>query len=1110
MLEVVDQHEAQYWDRMATGLDPSFDLSLQRRAVAAAAVLGAEDEQEALALVGVIPGIGEAGVQDRAVAQWLSRLYSDGQLDHPPAVASIEPDMLAEAVVTREYAANDTFLATTLDIATDSQLVRALTVLTRAASGSPELTERFARALDQRLPALVARATGGDDLTAALELAIARVRPLAGAAAVLRGGIPVQTDSRSLASVICQLAVERYRGLADGEPERYLGELGGSLARAATVLAELGRHEEALSSAEEGVEHFRGLVEREPERYLGELGGSLNTTATVLSDLGRHQEALPRAEEGVEHFRGLVEREPERYLADLAGSLNNLSNRLDELGRPEDGLEPIEEAVGHYRGLVEREPERYLADLAMSLNNLSNRLDDLGRTDEALGPAEEAVEHYRRLTEKDPRYLPNLAAALNNLSNRLDYLGRPEAALKPVLESVKQRRALVEQNPERYLADLSSSLNNLSTILDNLKQHEEAAAAIEEAVKHYRSLVERNPLRYLPSLAHSLNNLSVALARIGRLEEALTVVEEALRLVRDLVRQNEPRHRADLAGSLNNLSNRLDDLGRTDEALEPAEEAVGQYRRLAEKDRERYLADLTMALNNFSNRLDDVGRPQEALAPIEEAVKERRALAGRNAERYLPDLAGSLHNLSTVLRNLKRGEEALAAADEAVAFYRSLVEQSRERYLSNLAAALQNRAGTLGDLGREEEALPAVEEAVEHDRWLAKRNPGYLSSLASTLNSLSLASASIGRAEEALLVIEEVLAEHDGEPGIGALLLSKAIWHLNRDEIDGAVEVSWKALQAYEGDGGGWVARVRMFIRRLRAQDPGRFDAAWDQSPALLRPPWLQHFDSDPAVSKVIREWVQTPTWKASREVLEANAELLLSDIGEAGIEHLIDARPGIIVLEPHLRILRSARARGIAPTYREIEEELAMERRRQTLQGWLRLEGEESLQFLLQNSEQLLDEASAEDLLAIALGEPDNSSLFFSIGLLTLAAADSPAAAYEEIDRSDQPRAGDHWLDGDGDSTRTLGLARLRAGLGGQSPDCQFNHAVAAAAGGQSDEARQAAERCRRLLPSWELPDYLRQLDALIADRPHHRPQLVPLKEALSEPSPPPEEGPP
>ncbi|HET9970989.1 MAG TPA: serine protease [Streptosporangiaceae bacterium] len=105
---VLDRHEAEYWDRWNRRLGLGLSRPDQGRAVAWAALLGAETEAEALALVRQLPGLADGSDERvRAVARWLSSLYGSGRLDGRPAVIPLEPDLLAEALIAGELTADD-------------------------------------------------------------------------------------------------------------------------------------------------------------------------------------------------------------------------------------------------------------------------------------------------------------------------------------------------------------------------------------------------------------------------------------------------------------------------------------------------------------------------------------------------------------------------------------------------------------------------------------------------------------------------------------------------------------------------------------------------------------------------------------------------------------------------------------------------------------------------------------------------------------------------------------------------------------------------------------------------------------------------------------------
>jgi hypothetical protein len=1106
MLKLIDEHESSYWKRWDDSLDTGLDAELHPRAVAVAAMLGAESEDEALSLVEVVPGLeGESAERKRKVARWLSHLYGNGRLGEAPAVSAVEPDMLAEALLARECIRNERLIGSALDAATVPQLTRALNVLTRAASGNAELATLARNALGERLPSLAQLAAKGEneEFIAALDLAIVTLRPALNAIEAANELLsPGSLSATNLAVDISGIAIDELRRV-ETEDGAHRPLLAGLLNNLSNLLWRLGRGDDALDPVEEAVGHYRELAEEDPERFLGDLAMALNNFSNVLYELGSVKEALEAIEEAVGHYRELMERRPGEALGELATALNNLSNVLHEVGRTEEALGPIEEAVGHYRELAERaegDRERYLADLAMALNNLSTVLDDIGRDDDALGPVEEAVGHYRALAERQPeRYLPELAMALTNFSTMLAGIPRAEEALDPIEEAVRHYRALAERYPERYLADLAGSLSNLSNRLADLGRDAEGLAAVEEAVRYRRALAARSPGRYLPKLALSLTGLSNRLADLGRDAEGLAAAEEAVKHYRELAERWPERYQSDLALALNGLSNRLDELGRSGAGLEPIEEAVKHYRELAERWPERYQSDLAMALTNLSTRLGDVGRGEEALEAIEEAVRYRRPLVARNRDRYLPVLAGSLNNLSTRLGDVGRSDEGLEAIAEAAGHYGELAERWPERYLPELAMALTNYASALGELERSGDGQAPIEEAVGHYRLLAGQNPGrYLADLATATATLSQILNNLDRGDEARVTIEELLAEHRDHPRSGLLLLTMAKWHQLNEDLPAAIGAALEGLDGVEqANDHAPRATIRSYLRALRSRDEARFDAAWAEETATELPAWLQHLDIDRSLVELLGEWLQTPSWEDSQDFLEKHADALLSSGSEAALERIIDSRPGRVELTHHLAILLEARAGGVEATYAHLAESIAVEHRARALHEWLQAESRDELLRLLTGEEELLNPAAERDLLRLALRDPAHSAVYVRIALLTLARIDDPEAACALIGAEPEIETDEDCVSGD-DGMRVLALARFYSGFNERDAQRQFHHAIAAAAAGEAEEAAQAIERCRRLLPTWEQPDYLRRLDLLAGAHPDAEDAIAALKDLL------------
>jgi tetratricopeptide (TPR) repeat protein len=505
VLDVLLGHEQHYWQDTGRALklfDVAGGLSAGQlsQAVAAMCLLGAASEDEAAGLSGRVPG----AVPSTAVALWLRGLYPpDGE---GLWLGSLRPDRLAELHVTRELGASPVLTRKCLSELTERQAQQALVLLARASADHPEAEPLLESAL-YRFPDVPA------GIKAPRETLIA-----------VANSIPF--PSVALAETDASLTSRIAATYPAGTTERASWQETSS-----TLLAALGRPEDALAATEEAVTIRRDQAGARPETFLPDLAMSLDNLSGCLSALGRREEALAAIEEAVAMYRDLAAARPKAFLPGLAMSLNNQSSRLGDLGRREEALAAIEEAVAIRRDQAGVRPEAFLPSLAGSLNNMSGCLTALGREEEALAVIEEAVTVYRDLAAARPEaFLPNLAGSLNNLSGCLADLERPEDALAAIEEAVTVYRDLAAARPEVFLPDLALSLNNQSSRLGDLGRREEALRAIEEAVTIRRRLAQARPAEFAGRLARSLERQAAILSALGRDAEAKAARDEAVRL----------------------------------------------------------------------------------------------------------------------------------------------------------------------------------------------------------------------------------------------------------------------------------------------------------------------------------------------------------------------------------------------------------------------------------------------------------------------------------------------------------------------------------------------------------------------------------------------------
>ena len=694
-------HERRYWDDTAAqrGLTGERTGPQARAlAVALAALVPADDRDQARGLLAALPGLGgedAAGIRGE-LATWLHDLY-------PPAGGSywgsVQPDRIAEHHIGThlhpdQEATLFTRFLTTLD---HDQALHALTVLSRTAD---HLQHRDATtALLRDALSAAPRVLGAAAVTAATQSR--KPAPLIDALTTLADGaddvdllvelhdcLPLASLALAdLAAMVTGKLAERLDSPADR------ARLALALNNQSVRLSGLGRREEALHAVDRAVEICEVLAEAQPDAFLPDLADALNNQSLRLTALGRREEALEAINRSVEVYQGLAEGRPDAFLLDLARGLNNQAIGLSDVGRREEALESVNRAIKAYQVLAEAQPDAFLPDLALALNNQSVRLSELGRREEALSAVDRAVEICEDLAGAQPdAFLPNLAMALNNQSNRLADLGRREEALHAVDRAVEIREDLARAQPDAFLPDLAMSLYNQANCLSHLGRHEEALKAANRSVDTYQALAQARPDAFLPDLANALTSQSNRLADLGRHEESLEAISRSVDTYQALAQAWPDAFLPGLAMARYNQANGLGALGRYEEALEAANRSVHIYEALAQARPDAFLPDLALALNNQSNWLAALGRHEESLELINRSVHAHQVLARAEPGVFLPNLAGVLTNQAVRLAESGRRVEALRAIGRAVDILTVLAAQVPSVFGEQLHQSLQVQA----------------------------------------------------------------------------------------------------------------------------------------------------------------------------------------------------------------------------------------------------------------------------------------------------------------------------------------------------------------------------------------------------------------------------------
>ena len=577
LLEELLGHEQRYWRENAAELFS--DDVVPRRVVGLATLAGARDEDDAAALLRLLPDMMDADAERcRRLARWVNEQYPGPSWWNP-----LEPDLLGEHLVAETFTDKPEILAGVLAGEDPGAIVQPLDVFARAVNDHHLLEAALKPIISRELVRLcevaVAQATTTTDrdliysstatAAAAINRAITAIKVDLTALRVAVDSMPPRPDLilSPLALTLTSQLVEHLRPLAAADSSAFEPDLASSLNSLSLRLEEAGRPGEAVTASEEAIEIRRRLAAIDSTTFEPDLALSLNNLSNHLGNVGRPGEAATASEEAVAILRRLAGLDPTAYEPYLGGLLSNLSLHLTGVGRHKDGLVSSEEAVEIYRRLATADSAAYRPELARSLTNLSLLLVEVGRARDGLIANEEAVEIYRRLTEASPAaYEPYLARSLINLSLRLGGVGRPEDGLVASEEAVEIYRRLTEVNLAAHEPYLAGSLNSLSLRLGEVGRPEDGLVASEEAVEIYRRLAEASPAAYEPYLARSLTNLSLRLEETGRRDEGLTAIETAADIHRHLTAASPAVYEPELASTLSSLSVRLAEAGRREDA----------------------------------------------------------------------------------------------------------------------------------------------------------------------------------------------------------------------------------------------------------------------------------------------------------------------------------------------------------------------------------------------------------------------------------------------------------------------------------------------------------------------------------------------------------------
>lgn len=540
--EVLDRHEAHYWRRTASRRGLNLDDEDRPVAAALTALCGLHDppggdDPGDTGLLRLVPALRAA--DDTFVlrtVRWLRDLYG------PTGI--LEPDLLAEVLITRVLRTTPPLAATVLDAVGDHRLGRALVILSRIVARSDPLRELVRNLLDDRLPDLIGRlrTTTNPDLVVAMQLVVTETQPVAGA---IRAQYAIQeirsaADGR-LAIEICRLAIDGLETAVAQDPEQVRPQLADALTLLSDAYAASGARQTATVHLMRAIDVDSAPLREpadplDPRRLrLVTMAAKLHNLAKSTGDAAAMDRVRKRLQPAVAPFR-IPDPSHTPDQAVLAGQMVALADALDQ------------DVLGlAYRGVDAR--ERGDHDAAASLF-------DRAEAQARRGPADEAGMYLAFVLAYRRRYAEAAAVYRSWLHDELAAIGASDGPDASTMARTRERQrrdqalafavrvrdpgfareqlAVLQAQADPWWADLGSAWEHDATLgeLHELEDDLDGAAAAftraVDGVEQVRTELRHDDLRQAFGAGRTVQQVYRDAARVAlRREEGL----EAVRLL---------------------------------------------------------------------------------------------------------------------------------------------------------------------------------------------------------------------------------------------------------------------------------------------------------------------------------------------------------------------------------------------------------------------------------------------------------------------------------------------------------------------------------------------------------------------------------------------------
>lgn len=416
-------------------------------------------------------------------------------------------------------------------------------------------------------------------------------------------------------------SLDLLRMLARNAPKGFEPALVSIFMALVSLLQRHGLWEEILTVYREVTVLLRSTDDIDAGVDIGGVAGALGVTGSMLAGLGRWEEAVAAISESAEE---LQRETPEHTLdSSLTGVVQDFALRMSNVERDpaitdpyrqvarEEAVPVLERIAATYRSLAGEDAAKYEPGLAATLKLQSEALWMLGAHADAVAAGTEAVELRRRLAvDGSAEHLDGLALALYRLAEKLGATGRYEESAALAGQAADVRRQLVRTGHGEHESRLATALHLAAASLRRFRP-EDAVAPAREAVEILGRLAREDPAEHEDSLAAALANLAVILRSLGRTGESLSVRGKEIELRRRCLDAG-PAQLPDMAHALREWA-----IGQAERRAGLANawmaiaEAVDMYRWLAARNTPDFSARLDDAMAIMEHVLADLTGPGE-------------------------------------------------------------------------------------------------------------------------------------------------------------------------------------------------------------------------------------------------------------------------------------------------------------------------------------------------------------------------------------------------------------------------------------------------------------------------------------------------------------------